>query len=160
MSESANYPGLCKPYEVEQNVGQEYGQVGSNSISAPQNPSTYYTYKTYNSEYDNQRMVGTSSATRNNVQSRFANPNYNSNANNEVHSYPKRQEAKSTTNQQQYSNQRSPPSPVQQPNRYPMSPFQQAYAAYQQQNQKRRPVDKTSPYQTYRWNELFNKNNL
>lgn len=190
MSDSAKYPGLCKPYEVEQNAANEYAELAFNSINAQQNPSTYFTYKTYNTNYDNERMVGTSSSTRNNVQSSFpARPSYSTNKNNEVHSYNKRFDSR-TTNQQQYGNQASyqpssqlqqpqkqqqqqppppppppsrppppPPSPPtslpSQPARYQMSPFQQAFTAYQQQQQQRRPIDRTNPFHTYRWDLLF-----
>lgn len=163
MADSAKYPGLCKPYEVEQNAGNEYVELGYNLINSQQNPSTFYTYKTYNSEYDDKRMVGTSSSTRNNVQSSFTNQNYNTNANNEVNSYDnsnKRQEPKAE-NQQQYDNQRSfqPNSQSQQqqqqPNRYQTSPFQQAFTAFQQQQQQKRTIDKNNPFDTYRWNLLF-----
>lgn len=167
MSNSSKYPGLCKPYEVEQNAANEYAELNFNSISAQQPPSSYFTYKTYNSQYDNARMVGTSSSTRNNVPSPFANRNHNAKANNEVHSYSQRREPK-TTNQQQYGNQRAyqPNSQSQQPRpqtpptpstttRYQMSPFQQAFASYQEQQQQKRPIDKNNPFHTYRWNLLF-----
>lgn len=193
MSDSAKYPGLCKPYEVEQNAGHEYAELAFNSINAQQNPSTYYTYKTYNTNYDNERMVGTSSSTRNNVQSSFpARPSYSSGAsNNQLRSYNKRFDSR-TANQQQYSNQASyqpnsqfkppakqqpqakpspaptqpppPPSPppqpqpqpqAQAPGRYPASPFQQAFTAYQQQQVQRRPIDRANPFHTYRWDLLF-----
>lgn len=151
MSNSSKYPGLCN----------EYAELDFNSISAQQPPSSYFTYKTYNSEYDKARMVGTSSSTRNNVQSPFGNQNYDTNANNEVHSFSNRQEAKAT-NQQQYGNQRAyQPNSQRQPRlqpttaRYQMSPFQQAFASYQQQQQQRRYIDKNNPFHTYRWNLLF-----
>ncbi|CRK86995.1 CLUMA_CG000808, isoform A [Clunio marinus] len=158
MSDSAKYPGLCKPFE---NVNNEYSELAFNSINAQQNPSNYYTYKTYNSEYDGTKMVGTSSSTRNNVKAPFApqsQRNYSTSSNNEVHSF-KRQEAK-TTNQQQYGNQRSyqPNSQLrfQQLNRYQTSPFQQAFtAAIQQQQQQKRPIDRNNPFHTYRWDLLF-----
>lgn len=161
MSDSAKYPGLCKPYEVEQNAGNEYVELAFNSINSQQNPSSFYTYKTYNNEYDDKRKVGTSSSTKNNVQSPFTNKNYNTNANNEVNSYGisnKRQEPKAA-NQQQYSNQRgyqpNSQSQQQQSNRYQTSPFQQAFTAYQQQQQQKRTIDKNNPFDTYRWNLLF-----
>lgn len=162
MSDSAKYPGLCKPYETERNSGNEYVELDYNSINAQQNPSTYFTYKTYNTEYDNERMVGTSSSTRNNVQSSLTNQNHNTNANNEVNSYSKIREQK-TTNQQQYGNQQSyqsspNPSPQQQqqqPNRYQASAFQQAFMSHQQQQLQKRPIDKTNPFHTYRWDLLF-----
>lgn len=161
MSESAKYPGLCKPYEIEQDSGNEYVELALNSISAQPNPSTYYTYKTFNTDYDDKRMVGISSSTRNNVQSPFQNLNYNTNSNNEVHSFTKRQESK-TANQQQYSNQQgyqpnsqSQQQQQQQSNRYQMSPFQQAFTAHQQQHQQKRPIDKANPFHTYRWDLLF-----
>jgi hypothetical protein len=168
MSDSAKYPGLCKPYEVEQNAGHEYAELAYNSINAQQNPAPYYTYKTYNTEYDDKRMVGTSSSTRNNVQSSFPNRNYNSNPNNEAHSYNQRYDSRST-NQQQYGNQRSyqpnsqiqqqppRPQPPPQPSRYQESPFQQAYTAHtqQQQQQQKRPIDRANPFHTYRWDLLF-----
>ena len=153
MSDSAKYPGLCKPYEVEQNSGNEYAELGFNSINTQHIPPTFYTYKTYNSQYDSQRMLGTSSSTRNNVQSSLVNRDYSANSNNEVHSNSKRQEAK-TANQQQYGNQ---PNSQSEPtlNRYQMSPFQQAFTAYQLQHQQKRPFDKTNPFHTYRWDLLF-----
>lgn len=152
MSDSAKYPGLCKPYEVEQNSGNKYADLGYNSINSQQIP-TYYTYKTYNTQYDNQRMVGSSSSTRNNVQSSPPHRDYSANSNNEVHSYSSRQEVK-TTNQQQYGNQpNSQSQPTQ--NRYQMSPFQQAFTAHQQQNLQKRTLNKTNPFHTYRWDLLF-----
>lgn len=159
MYDSAKYPGLCKPYGVEQISGNEYAELGFNSINTQQIPPTYYTYKTYNSQYDNERMVGTSSSTRN-VQSSLTNQDYITNSNNEVHSNSKRQQP-TTANQQQYGNQpNSQPQPPSSPNRYPMSPFQQAFTAYQLQHQQKRPFDKSNPFHTYRWDLLFNKNYL
>lgn len=162
MSDSAKYPGLCKPYETQQAIANEYDELAYNSINRQQNPSTFYTYKTYNSQYETERTVSTSSNTRNNVQSSFQNRNYNTNTNNEGNSYSQRQEPK-TANQQQYSNQRSfqPNSQLQQqPNRYQTSPFQQAYTAHLQQQQQKRPVNKTNPFQSYRWDLLKLKNYL
>lgn len=165
MSDSAKYPGLCKPYQVQQTTANGYDELAYNSINRQPTSSSFYniqSYKTYNSEYDSERMVGTSSSTSNNVPSSFQNRNYNTNTNNEANSYNQRQEPK-TANQQQYGNQRSfqPNSQLQQhPNRYQTSPFQQAYTAHQQQQQQKRPVNKTNPFQTYRWDLLKLKNYL
>lgn len=158
MNDSAKYPGLCKPYEIETNAINEYSEFAYNSINAQPDPSpTYFTYKTYNSEYDNERKVGTSSSTRNNVQSSLTNRDYGRNSNNEVYSYSQRQQSKAT-NQQQYGNQRGyqPNSQSQQPSLYQMSPFQQAFSASQQQ-QQRRTIDKSNPFDTYRWDLLFKR---
>lgn len=167
MSDSAKYPGLCKPYEDYQNAGSEYVNLDFNSINAQQQPQSYFTYKTYNSEYDSEKMVGTSSRTRNNVQTSFANENYNTNSNNEAHSFDNQREKRPTgeakvANQQQYTNQARYQTSTQQQvsassSRYQMSPFQQAFIAYQQQHHQpqKRPIDKTNPFQTYRWDLLF-----
>lgn len=162
MSDSAKYPGLCKPYETERNAGNEYVELDYNSINTQQNPSTYFTYKT---EYDNERKVGTSSSTRNNAQTSFQNRNYNTNANNEVNSFSSEHQEQKTTNQQQYSNQQSyqqnpslnssPEQQQQQPNRYQTSAFQQAFTSFQQQHQQKRTIDKNNPFHSYRWNLLF-----
>lgn len=162
MADSAKYPGLCKPYEAEQSTGNEYEELVYNSINRRQNPSTFYTYKSYNSEYESEKTLGPSSSRVNNAQTSFQNRNFNTNANNEANSYNLRQEPKAA-NQQQYGNQRSfqPNSQLQQnPNRYQTSPFQQAYTAHQQQQQQKRPVNKTNPFHTYRWDLLKLKNYL
>lgn len=158
MSDSAKYPGLCTPYEeVQQNAGGAY-ELALNSISAQQKAPTYFTYKTYNTGYDNERMVGTSSSTRNNVQSTFTNQNYNANSNNEVHSFSKHSESKAA-NQQQYSNQHvhqpSPTPPRQPPQSQAKTPFQQAFNVFNTQNQQRRAIDSKNPFHTYQWNLLF-----
>lgn len=157
MSDSAKYPGLCTPYEEVQNVGGAY-ELALNSISAQQKTPTYFTYKTYNTGYDNERMVGTSSSTRNNVKSSFTNQNYNANSNNEVHSYVKNSESKAA-NQQQYSNQHvqqpSPTPPHQPPQSPAKTPFQQAFNVFNTQNQQRRTIDSKNPFHTYQWNLLF-----
>jgi len=190
MLDSKAYPGLCKPYEVEHNAGNAYVDLAFNSINLSQQqrqkqqqqqqpqqqqqkqqpPQTpYYTYKTYNTEYDNQRMVGTSSSTRNNIQtpqfSTNRNGNYNTNVNNEAHSYnnqrqerppvvvvvqQQQQQQQKTANQQQYTNQGGSYQ-----SRYPTSPFQQAFDSYQQQHYQKRLIDKKNPYHTYRWDLLF-----
>lgn len=160
MSDSAKYPGLCKPYEA----GQSF--YAANSINAQQSPSTYYTYKTYNSEYEKQqRKFGTSSNTRNNVQSHLASPNYKTNTNNEAYSFGHRQETKATT-QQQYSNQRNtqPNSQIQkqqQTNRYQTTSFQQSILNYQRQyqQQQQQVTNKTISPQPHRWDQSL-KNHL
>lgn len=155
MYESAKYPGLCKPFGAEPSP-YEYAL---NSINPQPQPAPYYTYKTYNSQYDSQKKVGSSSSTSNNVQSPFTKPNYATNPNNEVHSYIGRQETQ-PANQQQYSNQQGyqPNSQVQKqsnPKHYPASPFQQAFTALKQQQQQKRPIDPANPFHTYQWNLLF-----
>lgn len=52
MSDSAKYPGLCKPYGLESNAVDDYAEITYNSINSQPEPPSYYTYKTLNGEYD------------------------------------------------------------------------------------------------------------
>lgn len=182
MSDSSKYPGLCKHHngeEVVVNPAKEYVTLELNSINTQRkNSAAHYTYKTYNTEYDNKRMLGSSSSTSNSVpfhvnqHQRTQNyNNINNNikiANNELHSFVKRQQQSSYHHQQQYdSNQASTsfPSSVsvvvgqrqsnfQQQNQQ-TTPFLQAYHQHITQNMEKRPIDKSNPFQTYRWDQLF-----
>jgi hypothetical protein len=60
MNDSQKYPGLCKPYEIEKNVGNDYAELSYNSIISQPSPPSYYTYKTLNGEYDGKvdRSIG------------------------------------------------------------------------------------------------------
>lgn len=167
MSDSAKYPGLCKQ-QYNNDVVNEYVDLEFNSINAQRrNSAPQYTYKTYNSEYDNKRMLGSSSSTSNVVpfygnqqHQRTQQNNYNKNikiANNELHSFVKRQQ-QSPYHQQQYGRNQAtaPPTIVaERQQSHQTTPFLQAYHQYLQQNTERRPIDKNNPYQTYRWNQLF-----
>ncbi|XP_070503634.1 salivary antigen-5 isoform X1 [Chironomus tepperi] len=182
MSDSSKYPGLCKHQngeEVVVNTGNEYVTLELNSINTQRkNSAAHYTYKTYNTEYDNKKMLGSSSSTSNSVpfyvNQHQRTQNYNSInnnikiANNELHSFVKRQQHSSYHHQQQYdSNQASSsfPSSVsvvvgqrqsnfQQQNQQ-TTPFLQAYQQHIQQNMEKRPIDNNNPFQTYRWDQLF-----
>lgn len=113
MSDSAQYPGLCKPYEIETNSGNDYPELTHNSINSQPSPHGYYTYKTLNGQYDgkvdksyglisNNDNVPPSSRTR--LQIYNTNPSSNSAA----YSYNKRQDAiasSQTQNQQKQQRQ-------------------------------------------------------
>lgn len=185
MSDSAKYPGLCKQQyndNVNVNAGSEYVDLEFNSINTQRkNSASHFTYKTYNSEYDNKRMLGSSSSTSNTVpfyvNQHQRTPSYNSInnnnikiGNNELHSFVKRQQ-QSPYHQQQYDNNQASsssfPSSVataaalgnhQQTNiqqQSQLTPFLQAYNQYLQQSTERRPIDRNNPFQTYRWDQLF-----
>lgn len=176
MVDSAKYPGLCKQYDenqVERNVDNEYADLEFNSINDREGDAAqHYTYKTYNGEYENKR--------RNNANNGFGpyvnRANYNRISNNEVHSFVKRHQQSQVSRQQQQQQQQqyatngasSFPQQQklnqQQPNYQsnqqtssfqPMTPFLQAYQLQQQQHTQKRPIDRSNPFQTYRWDQLF-----
>lgn len=180
MSDSAKYPGLCKQHYIKDDVGKKSESSEFNSINAQRkNPASHYTYKTYNSEYDNKRIVSSSSSTSNSVpfytnqHPRLQQPptNYNNVriANNELHSFVKRQQQSPYQQQQQQQQQQRQydsnqartivvteklQSNVQQQQQQ-LTPFLQAYHQHIQQSTERRSVDKNNPFQTYRWDQLF-----
>lgn len=179
MSDSSKYPGLCKQYDNENTPtrGNEYADLEFNSINARrENSASHYTYKTYNSEYDNKRMIGSRSSTSNNVPTTYYtqnrqqqnyggnNANNNNNGNNEVHSFVKRLsplEQNTANRQQQQHQQQQRPSYSRQivtavaPASHETTPFLQEFHRQHQQHYEKRPVDKTNPFQTYRWDQLF-----
>lgn len=173
MFDSAKYPGLCKQYDENQVVDNEYADLEFNSINdregdASRISAQHFTYKTYNGEYENKRRNNA-----NNGLGPYVNrANYNRISNNEVHSFVKRhqqsqvsrqqqQQQQYTTNgassfpQMQQLNQQQQQQPNYQLNPQQMTPFLQAIQQQQQQHTQKRPVDRTNPFQTYRWNELF-----
>lgn len=174
MFDSAKYPGLCKQYDENQVVDNEYADLEFNSINdregdASRISAQHFTYKTYNGEYENKRRNNA-----NNGLGPYVNrANYNRISNNEVHSFVKRhqqsqvsrqqqQQQQYTTNgassfpqMQQLNQQQQQQQPNYQLNPQQMTPFLQAIQQQQQQHTQKRPVDRTNPFQTYRWNELF-----
>lgn len=161
MSDSAKYPGLCKQYDendVEHNVaGSEYVDLEFNSINGREGNAGghHFTYKTYNGEFESNKrrnnaivvpVPSPSSTTYVNHR------NYNAISNNELHSFVKRNDF---GRQQQYGPNRQQV----QPNYQQMTPFLQAFHQHQQQHTQKRLIDRTNPYQTYRWDQLFSNSN-
>lgn len=96
MNDSQKYPGLCKPYEVEKNAGNDYAELAFNSIISQPSPPSYYTYKTLNGEYDgkvDRSVVGLISNNDNVQPSAPRIQVYNANPSNNLaaYSYNKRQ---------------------------------------------------------------------
>jgi hypothetical protein len=167
MSDSAKYPGLCKQYDendVEHNVaGSEYVDLEFNSINGREgNAGGHFTYKTYNGELESNKR-------RNNAvvvpvplpssTSYVNHQNFNAISNNELHSFVKRhQQSSEFGRQQQYAANRQQVQPNYQQNQQ-MTPFLQAFHQHQQQHTQKRPIDRTNPFQTYRWDQLFRNNN-
>lgn len=170
---------------VEQRIGNEYADLEFNSINdregdagqiSAQQQQQHYTYKTYNGEYENKRI-------RNNANS-YVNRNYNRISDNEAHSFVKRHQQTQqqyNTNgaalypqqqqlqQQQYQQTQYQKTQLQQfyhqqqqPNYQATSfqqkqttPFLRAFQQQQQQHNQKRPIDRSNPFQTYRWDQLF-----
>jgi hypothetical protein len=175
MSDSPKYPGLCKQYDdnqVEQNGNEYAADLEFNSINGREGnagniAASHIIYKTYNGEYDSKRG--------NNNGVSYVNRNYNRISNNELHSFVKRHQQSPeyqqyATNgatklsqpqkfvqtqvkqqQQSYREQQQ----QQTPNYQQMTPFLRAFQQQQQQHNQKRPIDRTNPFQTYRWDQLF-----
>lgn len=127
MSDSAKYPGLCKPYEVEKNAGNDYAELSFNSIISQPSPPSYYTYKTLNGEYDGKvdKSVGLISNNDNVQPSAPRIQIYNTNPSNNLaaYSYNKRQGAiAASQNQRQQQKQIQYNHQQQQQNYQPISP--------------------------------------
>lgn len=170
MTDSPKYPGLCKQFdenEVEHNVaGNEYVDLEFNSINGRDgNTGGHYTYKTFNGELE-------SSKRRNNViivpvpspspTKHVSNRNYHSIVNNEEHSFVKCQKHSHSFSElsraQQYATNGQQTQPNYQKNQQ-MTPFLQAFHLQHQQHAQKRLIDRTNPFQTYRWDQLFRNNN-
>lgn len=173
MSDSPRYPGLCKQYEdneVEHNLaGSEYVDLEFNSINGREGSAgvvpSHFTYKTYNGEFESNKRKNNAIIVPSptSLSPTYVNHrNYNRISNNEVHSYSKRQQQSSqySRTQQQYVPNRQ--QVQQQPNyqqNQQMTPFLQAFHQAHQQHAQKRPIDKSNPFQTYRWDQLFKNNN-
>lgn len=163
MSDSERYPGLCKQCEendVERNViGSEYVDLKFNSINSHEsNAGEHFTYKTYNGEFESNKRRNNAIVVPSST-SYVNHHNYNAISNNEVHSYVKRhQQSSEFGRRQQYAANRQQVQSNYQQNQQ-MTPFLQAFHQHQQQHTQKRPIDRTNPFQTYRWDQLFRNNN-
>lgn len=169
MNPSQKYPGLCKtePDYGSNNDNNEFEL--ENNISPPDVP--YFTYKSYNSQFDTQKKVGTSTSTRNDVQATINNKiqGISSNFNNLSNLFKPYSVGNYITNKN--TNLATSPKPpptqkfsfIQQPFQRPLSAFQKLQQTdfFNQPHMKSSikfpiitgPVD---PFKTYRWDLLFN----
>lgn len=170
MSDSAKYPGLCKPYGVETSAGNDYAELNYNSINSPPSPPSYYTYKTLNGEYDGKvdKSFGLVSnndngptSSRSRVQIYNTNPSGNSAAYRQDTIAPsqtlqrQKQAQFYNNNQQNYrtASTSTTKSPARQQQQYQLSPLQrnpsivsQQQVLQQQPTQRKRTFDKNDPH--------------